>query len=363
MRQSGVLQYGRLTPALMAVVVAAGCGGAPRETAPRDPVPEDTSLQFRSPKPITTPEHVAIPLDGQPGQIVAGDEGVWVAVYGGRAGDRVVRIDPATNRVVASIPVEGDPYELAVGEGSVWAKGNSAASGDVLHRIDPRTNRVVATWAFPRDSTTAIAAGEGAAWVARSGSLVRIDGETNEVVRTIALAGNPVRHNLDEMAVSHGAVWILALEGLDGPGDLIRVDPETNRVASTARAEVLNMGTGPGGVWVTGCVDCDEHRDTFFAQRIATETGAPTGPRIAVDRVGFEPLLVEEDSAWFGGYGRHQDAVAFRLDADTHAIEPFLRIGDFPFPGMAFDAENQSIWVARHAPPSVVRVEVDQASS
>jgi hypothetical protein len=351
----------RLTAALAAVTVAAGCSGDARETPSRQPVPPNTRPEFRSPKSISSPAKVAIPIDGLPAGIAAGEEGVWVAVYGRDAGDRLVRIDPVTNRVAASIPLHGDPYELVVGEGSVWVTGNSAESGDVLHRIDPDTNRVVATWAFPRDSTTAIAAGEGAAWVARSGSLVRIDVQANEVARTIPLGAGPVRHNLDELAVSHDAVWVLALEGLDSPGDLIRVDPETNRVTGRAKARALNMGTGPGGVWITGCVDCDEYRDTFFAQEIDTETGAPVGPRIAAEGVSSGPLFVGADSAWFGGYGREGEAIAFRLDPGTREIEQFLRIGRFAFPGMAHDAEHQSIWVARPAPASVVRIDLDQA--
>jgi hypothetical protein len=345
----------------VAVAVAAGCGDDVRERAARPPFEKDAPLEFRSPSSVTSPETVAIPVDGRPGQVVAGEEGVWVAVYGGRAGDRVVRIDPASNQVAASVPVEGDPYELALGERSVWVAGNSAKGGDVLHRIDPERNRVLATFAFPRNSTTAIAAGEGAAWVARAGSLLRIDPGANEVVGTIPLPGAG-HHNLDELAVGHGAVWVVALEGLDSPGDLIRVDPETDRVASTAHADVLNMGIGPGGVWMTGCVDCDEHRDTFFAQRIDTEAGTATGVRIAVERAGVGPLHVEDGSAWFGGYGRDGEAIAFSLDLDTHEIEQFLRIGDFAFPGMGFDPETRSIWVARAVPASVVRVDVGQAS-
>jgi DNA-binding beta-propeller fold protein YncE len=283
-------------------------------------------------------------------------------VDGGQEGDRVVRIDPAVNRVVASVPVEGDPYELAAGEGSVWVTGNSAESGDVLHRIDPRTNRVVATMAFPRDSTAAIAAGEGAAWVVRSRSLVRIDLDTNEVALTIPLEAGPVRHNFDELAFSQGAVWVLALVGLDSPGDVIRVDPESNRVATRVETKALDMGAGPGGLWITGCVDCDEYRDTFFAQEIEAGAGAPVGPGIAVDKVGFGLLFVGEESVWFAGHGRNGDTIAFRLNAETHAVEQFLRLGDFPYPGIAFEAENQAIWVARPAPASVVRVDLAEAA-
>jgi streptogramin lyase len=270
-----------------------------------------------------------------------------------------VRIDPATNRVTASVPIAGSPFELAAGEGSVWVTGNSAEGGDVLHRIDSHTNRVVATVAFPRDSTGAIAVGEGAVWLVRSGSLLRIDPERNEVAHAIPLETAARRHYFDKLAVGHGVVWVLALEGLDHPGDVIRIDPDTNDVVGRIPAEALSMGVGPGGVWMTGCVDCDEHRDTFFAQQIDTVANAPGGPRLAVEQVGFGPLFVGEDSAWFGGYGRESDVVAFRLDPRTNTIDEFLRIGDFVFSGMAFDPENAAIWIARAAPASVVRVQLD----
>jgi hypothetical protein len=67
---------------------------------------------------------------------------------------------------------------------------------------------------------------------------------------------------------------------------------------------------------------------------------------------------VGEDSAWVAGYTSHGSTIAFSLDAETHAIEQFLRIGDFPFPGIAFDPENQAVWIARAAPASVVRVDL-----
>jgi hypothetical protein len=292
-------QAGLAATLVAAAVVGCGSDGGGKPTAP--PAQEAAGIEFESPASVSSPSTVAIDLDGHPGAIVAAEEGVWVAVYGGDAGDRVVRIDPDTNQVAASVPVQGDPYELAAGEGSVWVTGNSAESGDVLHRIDPRTNRVVATMAFPRDSTAAIAAGEGAAWVVRSASLARVDLETNEVALTIPLEAGPVRHNFDELAVSRGAVWVLALEGLDHPGDVIRVDPESNRVAARVQAEALNMGVGPGGLWIAGCVDCDEHRKTSFAQEIDIDANAPVGPRLAIEQVSSGPLFVGEGSAWFGG--------------------------------------------------------------
>lgn len=100
--------------------------------------------------------------------------------------------------------------------------------------------------------------------------------------------------------------------------------------------------------------DCDDHRDTFFAQEIDTEANTRVGPRLAIEHVSSGPVFVGDDSAWFGGYGHQGDTVAFGLDPGTHAVEEFIRIGDFVYSGMAFDAGNAALWVARSAPASVV---------
>lgn len=353
-----------------AALVLAGCGGSTDKSdrqASADTAPivgrmrEAARPEFVSPPVVSVPSTVAIELDAHPGEIVAADEGVWVVV----GSSRVVRIDPATNRVVATVPIQGDPYELAAGYGAVWVTGKRDQGADVLQRIDPDTNRVVATIPLAGSYAGPVAAGEGAVWLvlidreSRSGSLARVDPETNEVVLTIPLDDGRARYAFDELTFGQGAVWVLALEGLDGPGDVIRVDPETNRVAATIHAEALNTGIGPGGLWITGCVDCDEHRDTFFAQEIDTEANAPVGPRIAIDKVGFGPLFVGKDSVWFSGDGNDGSTIAFKLNPKSRAIEEFLRLGRFFPTGAAFDAKHAAIWVARAAPASVVRVNLD----
>jgi hypothetical protein len=241
-------------------MLATGCGEQPSQ----EPARETGRLEFADPIEIRVPATVSIPVGGGPPvDVVAGDEGVWVTVDRGARDSRALRIDPATDRVVASVPVEGS-----------------------------------------------------------------------------------------------GAVWVLALEGLDSPGDVVRVDPESGRV----RAEALNTGAGPGGLWITGCVDCDGYRSTFFMQEIETGANAPVGPRIALRKMGSSPLFVGHDSVWFLGYGEDEGTVAIRLDPETHAVEELLRLGDFVHRGTAFDREHMAIWIARAAPASVVRVALDGPS-
>ena len=58
------------------------------------------------------------------------------------AGDRVVRIDPQADQVVATINVGSGPTAIAVGFGSVWV--TNSLDGTVS-RIDPATSAVQAT--------------------------------------------------------------------------------------------------------------------------------------------------------------------------------------------------------------------------
>ncbi|MBA2629474.1 MAG: hypothetical protein H0U84_00430 [Thermoleophilaceae bacterium] len=97
-------------------------------------------------------------------------------------------------------------------------------------------------------------------------------------------------------------------------------------------------------------------------RRPDTDANVPVGPRLAIEHVSSGPLFVGEGSAWFGGSGGEGDAIAFRLDPETKAIEEFLRIGDHVYSGMAFDARNAAIWVARSGPAAVVRVQLEAAA-
>ena len=121
----------------------------------------------------------------------------------------------------------------------------------------------------------------------RSVSMARLDPHADEVSPRIPLEGAPARHNFDEVAVGMGSVWALALEGLDHPGDVIRIDPETNRVAARVRADALNMAAGPDGLWITGCVDCDEHRTRSSPRRSTSAPNEPHGPRLAMEQVAL----------------------------------------------------------------------------
>ena len=108
--------------------------------------------------------------------------------------------------MIARVEVTGNPQRLTFGYGAVWVTN---ANGTVS-RIDPASNRVVATIRMPRPGhhPEAIAAGAGMVWVAASaGSVWRIDPASNRVVGKVdtgRLLYKPIG-----LAVEDDAVWVV----------------------------------------------------------------------------------------------------------------------------------------------------------
>jgi YVTN family beta-propeller protein len=174
------------------------------------PVPEETTVE-------TAAVDAEIPVGSSPGAIVVGGGSVWVKNH---LEETVSRIDPRTNKVVATIPLgRGQFGYLTYGAGALWATNNDA---NTVSRIDPGTNRVVATIRVG-SNPQGIAVSADGVWVAnhREASLSRIDTRTNRVVATIRLPSDP-----QAVAADQSAVWV----GLAGAGEVIRLDPRTRKV-------------------------------------------------------------------------------------------------------------------------------------
>jgi Tol biopolymer transport system component len=154
------------------------------------------SLQRIDPATNQVVATITVEPSGHPGVVAAGSDAVWVDV-GDTDSDSLVRVDPSTNQVVATVPLPGPGmayvHDLRVVGDTVWVQetvltqgGNSDHGGDVI-RIDGATNQVVAT--IPVNAQN-MAAGPDAVWVSdrqtRQGAgwiLSEIDPRTNEVVQ------------------------------------------------------------------------------------------------------------------------------------------------------------------------------------
>ncbi|MGH2765462.1 MAG: hypothetical protein ACRDKA_06075 [Actinomycetota bacterium] len=205
----------------------------PEQPTPSEGVSDSLGAAEPPTAEVTDVLRLTKPHEGLLGSGIAVGEGsLWVPFHGPRGFDdpaSILRIDPATNEVVAEIPVPVGPVDLTVGAGSVWTVGYGEGSGHVVSRIDPTANRVVATIPLPEGTSGGpIVAAEDAVWVGATGDttgeLLRLDPRTGEVVdRVAADFCNPFSARCspnDELVIGEGALWAAGRR----QGTLLRLD-------------------------------------------------------------------------------------------------------------------------------------------
>ncbi len=154
--------------------------------------------------PHTNRAVASIPVGEGPEALAAADAAVWVASRDGS----VTRIDPVTNERVATIAIGKWPAGIAVSHGLVWVARRPRVAwpgrrGEIL-RIDPATNRVVGDPIPVGTSPWDVKGGEGFLWVTdpNDAIVVRIDPATARA-GAIATSGCPWG-----VAVGDGTVWV-----------------------------------------------------------------------------------------------------------------------------------------------------------
>ena len=311
---------------------------------------------------------ISPPDDAVSGGVAVGAGSAWVGVQteAGRGIPKVLRIDLETNEITAEIRVQETPWRrrIAATSDAVWV-----GASDVIERIDPATNKVVASVDIPGRSATAVAVGEESVWVTavvdRSdqgqqnlGSLLRIDPMTNDIVADIPLESHVTGWE-DQIVLGAGSVWVLGtrLTGLDTErgGDLIRIDGSTNRIVATVPVGGLHMVMGEDEVWVRYAEDgaFDEPDERWLWTRVDTETNQPGEPFEFDDR-GLR--LVASDALWSVDYDKQSHVRASRLDRETLEVtsqsEPIRGL----FHDAVVDPASRSIWVS--GTEGIVRIDV-----
>ena len=268
--------------------------------------------------------------------------------------DALQRIDPKTNKLVATAAVGHNPSAVAVGAGAVWV--GSVEDSTVL-RLDPATNQVTAKWTT--GGPDAIAVGNGKVWVVNSDStLTRID------PATLAVSSSPNSGYL-AVAVGEGALWTLAFQGLtriNRGGDVVRtikgvccyavasgyggawtmddsgvwhVDAGTNRiVAEIPIRDPGGLAVGAGGVWVTS-----SSLDRLF------EIDPKKNQVERSIRVGDGPagVAVGEGDVWVANY---RDGTVSRIDPQSGTVVSTIEVGRYP---TSIAAGAGGVWVTVRA--------------
>jgi virginiamycin B lyase len=270
---------------------------------------------------------VEIHVGGHPISLAEANGSIWVANY---ARGVVQRIDPATNRIVATVRVPGQPWGLTVADGAVWAGNNG---GHDVVRIDPATNRVTAT-VRAGVNPVGITSDDGSVWAVdhADGNVTRIDAATATVTGRAEVTGVH-----EDAAAGLGSLWVADEEGL-----LTRLDAATLQETATIQAglDADFVLVADGSVWATA------YRDRVIS-RIdpASDTVTATVPV----RTGMQGVLVDGESLWTANYD--SDSI-YRLDASGRVLFRH-KVGVGPRDLLLADG---SVWVANSRGSTVTRV-------
>jgi DNA-binding SARP family transcriptional activator/ABC-type branched-subunit amino acid transport system substrate-binding protein len=161
------------------------------------------------------------------------------AVWAINPDQTVSRIDPRTNRAVATVE-EVRASDIDAGDGGVWVVGEQG-----VVQIDPGTNAVSQRIEVAAESLTGLAVGAGAVWVADplGGSVWRIDPGPDPLLRQI-----PLELGVRSVAFGHGVLWATN----EIADKIYRIDPRTNKARVVSRRVApQRVAVGRGAVWVT----------------------------------------------------------------------------------------------------------------
>jgi hypothetical protein len=304
----------------LAVLVAAVAPGLLARRAGQSPVPtvEEPVVPGR---PVVA---ARIRLDRPFSDVDVGFGATWVASQGA-----LLRIDPQTNRVVATIPtpVSGENASIAFGEGAVWV--TSGQTNGVVYRIDPAANRVTATIGVPGGAFGIVVAA-GTVWVTQflpepdPGHVARIDASTNRLLSPVDVPNLPgaIRYGQD-------AVWVTSRFTVS------RIDPHTGAVTQPLHRAGDVRAVGGGALWgsyANSATDAGVQRiDPVTGQVVAT-IRIPNGVLIAF---GLGTLWVAQDASSIASGGNTPDRTEpgklYRIDPATNRV-----LGrPVPLPGIA----------------------------
>jgi TolB-like protein/DNA-binding winged helix-turn-helix (wHTH) protein len=187
---------------------------------------------------------IDIKASGNTRSLVAGEGAVWVPDIGKRA---IIKVDPASNRVVGEFPATMlyRQSKLGAGEGSIWVV--TATGGDkTLTRYNATTGAIEAEIPLPSIGADVLVA-FGSVWVAGidGNAVYRIDPKANTITQTISVHSRPKL-----LCSCEGSVWVV--NTTDGFVD--RIDGRSGQITASINAGMVfpldgDIACGGGYVW------------------------------------------------------------------------------------------------------------------
>jgi hypothetical protein len=248
-----------------------------------------------------------------PVSLTGGAGSLYATVVGGTLVFRIVRIDPATGKVVASIGYPGQTNPPVIADGALWALWDgSPLRGYNLTTLATETSiPIQSTGQLPVPAAAVAAGPDGTLYVSAGYGVAVISAHSRRVIRTI-----PLPEYVGSLAVSpDGTRLYVAFDGI--VGGLKAYNPETGALLATAGLQARfgsDLVATAGGVWGIGGTANSSW--VFFA---------PAGNlshAVRVASAGANPgasVSVALGAVWLGGPGRIScaDPVTGRIRASA----------------------------------------------
>jgi len=243
-----------------------------------------------------------------------------------KLGLKEVQVPFSSLKPSATIKVGKTADLVLVTDDSVWV---ATTKPSAVRRIDPKTNRVVATVHVSGEACSGLAAGFGSIWVpvcGKKAGLVRVDVATNAIRSKLRLAPAGPEGGI---AASDDSVWMVT----DKRGTLSRIDPSTDAVRQTISIPPgsYNPLFSDGVIWITGSEG-----------GILNAVDATTGRLLESIPVGPKPrfLTAGMSSVWTLNQG---DGTVSRVDEKSRKVIATIQVG-IPGAGGDVDFGAESVW-------------------
>lgn len=288
--------------------------------------------------------HIAatIPDPSAPVAVEAGFGSIWAA--NGPAGT-IIRIDPTSNKVVATIQAGRPVCCLAFGANAVWA---ASMATDTVVRIDPAANSVADAFPSGGLAPQGIAFGDGYVWVANhhgnpTGSVAKIDPATDTVIDVIPVGAASFTGGPQALAAVPGSVWA----GVPNQSAMVRIDTATDAIAATipVRGACGEVAANSQQAWVSGGIPprCSPGVSLVNPATNSLVTHLTAGGPSSGNALGTGGF-------WFGA---DTSDLLDRVDTSTNSV-----VGQLKLPGSPGSIATGfgSVWVADQTNSAILRV-------
>lgn len=311
----GVVLFVVLAGALAAFVVAARRGHAGA------PIPAPNSLLRID--PATNRVVDSISVGRVPGQVMAGEDSVWVA----NDLDRTLSdVDPETRTVKTIGGVSSVGFLTQDERGNVYA---SAFDHPVVWRIDPSRDMVAGRYRV-KTRAVGIAVGGGSLWVVDrlNNDVIAFDLRTGGAKRRVGVGVDPIFTSF-----GFGSLWVSNSD----EGTVSVIDPGNAHPRTIFVSRPMGIAVGGGAVWVVSPLDSTVTRIDPDTRRVIARI-VVSGPK-AIEG-GVYKAAFGAGSVWTID---ENDQEVIRIDPRTNRVMQRLHL---PVEPRGIAVTSDAVWVA-----------------